>query len=60
MARILSVNISTAHDFSKRPVERIEVVEGIGVRGDAHSGVAVQHLSRIEKDPTSPICARCT
>ena len=40
-----------AHAFSKVPCEQFKLIEGIGVEGDAHAGVTVQHLSRIRKNP---------
>ena len=45
---------SVAHVFSKLPCDRLNLIEGIGVEGDAHAGVTVQHLSRIKKDPEQP------
>ncbi len=30
------------------------LVEGLGVEGDAHNGVTVQHLWDIQRDPTKP------
>lgn len=39
------------HHFSKVPCEVIELVEGLGVRGDAHAGTLVQHRSRVRRDP---------
>jgi MOSC domain-containing protein YiiM len=42
------------HRFSKQPCERITLIQGIGVQGDAHAGVTVQHLSRVARDPTQP------
>lgn len=42
------------HRFSKRPVEEIVLVPGLGVQGDAHLGVTVQHRSRVAADPTQP------
>lgn len=45
---------SVAHHFSKAPCDRLRLLEGLGVEGDAHAGVTVQHLSRIKKDPTQP------
>ncbi|MEL7721646.1 MOSC domain-containing protein [Citromicrobium bathyomarinum] len=50
--RVLSVSQSGGHRFSKQPVERIELERGRGVRGDAHAGERVQHLSRVRADPT--------
>ncbi|WP_445190793.1 MOSC domain-containing protein [Sphingomonas sp. Tas61C01] len=42
------------HRFSKRLVQEIEVVAGLGVKGDAHEGVTVRHRSRTAVDPTQP------
>lgn len=51
---VVSVSQDSTHRFSKLPTERIRVLEGIGVDGDAHAGRTVQHLSRIKRDPTTP------
>ena len=53
-ARILGVSRSAEHGFSKQPCERVDLVEGLGVAGDAHAGATVQHLSRMKKDPDQP------
>ncbi|WP_130014563.1 MOSC domain-containing protein [Serinicoccus sediminis] len=53
-SRVLSVQLSPVHEFSKDPATEIELVEGYGVRGDAHAGVTVQHRHRLKKDPTAP------
>ena len=42
------------HRFSKSPTDRIEIIAGLGVRGDAHAGEKVQHLSRVRADPDQP------
>jgi MOSC domain-containing protein YiiM len=42
------------HRFSKLPVPQITLVAGVGVEGDAHAGVTVQHRSRIARDPSQP------
>lgn len=52
--QIIAVHSSPAHEFSKDSADQIELVEGQGVRGDAHFGVTVQHRSRVAKDPTQP------
>jgi MOSC domain-containing protein YiiM len=52
--RVVSVSVSARHGFSKTPTEWIRLVEGLGVEGDAHAGVTVQHLSRVCRDPTQP------
>lgn len=53
-ATVTSVHLSAAHTFSKDPAPSIELVEGLGVRGDTHAGVTVQHRSRVAVDPTQP------
>jgi hypothetical protein len=53
-ARVLSVNASRIHSFSKEPVPLVALVAGHGVRGDAHFGVTVKHRSRVARDPFQP------
>ena len=40
--------------MSKPPVDAIVLLAGLGVDGDTHQGVTVQHRSRVERDPTQP------
>jgi MOSC domain-containing protein YiiM len=40
--------------MSKPPVDTIVLLAGLGVDGDTHLGVTVQHRSRVERDPTQP------
>jgi hypothetical protein len=42
------------HGFSKATTERIDLVDGLGVAGDAHAGRRVRHRSRVARDPTQP------
>ena len=51
---VVAVCKSDAHNFSKSVVPAIRLLEGIGVEGDAHSGGAVQHLSRVKQNPDQP------
>jgi MOSC domain-containing protein YiiM len=53
-AEVVAVNRDAMHRFSKTPAAEIVLVEGIGVAGDAHAGVTVQHLSRMRRDPSAP------
>lgn len=53
-ARVASVARSPRHGFTKVACERIRLVTGLGVEGDAHFGETVQHRSRIAQDPTQP------
>lgn len=49
-----SVQVSATHAFSKTTVPEVALVEGVGVDGDAHAGVTVQHRSRVAQDPSQP------
>lgn len=53
-AMIVALARDRAHRFSKRSRQSIRLIAGLGVEGDTHAGVTVQHLSRIAKDPTVP------
>lgn len=46
---VVSVSLSHSHDFSKKPQQSINLLEGLGVEHDAHHGVYVQHLSRMKE-----------
>jgi len=50
-ATVVSVNASPSHGPLKPAQERIRLIEGIGVDGDAHRGATVQHLSRKRRQP---------
>ncbi|WP_088317027.1 MOSC domain-containing protein [Kineosporia sp. R_H_3] len=52
--RVAAVHRDAAHRFSKVTVDAVRLLEGLGVDGDAHAGVTVQHLSRVRADPTQP------
>jgi MOSC domain-containing protein YiiM len=51
---VVSVSCDDRHAFSKPQCDRIRLIAGLGVEGDSHAGVTVQHLSRIKRDPTTP------
>jgi MOSC domain-containing protein YiiM len=53
-AVVTAVSRDGRHRFSKPPVEAIELLVGLGLAGDAHAGVTVQHLSRVRRDPSQP------
>jgi MOSC domain-containing protein YiiM len=40
--------------MSKPTCERIRLLAGLGVEGDAHNGETVKHRSRVARDPTQP------
>jgi MOSC domain-containing protein YiiM len=54
MAHVAALHRSADHTFSKETAESIELVAGLGVRGDAHMGARVKHRSRVKLDPTQP------
>jgi MOSC domain-containing protein YiiM len=51
---VIAVSRSSGHEFTKPNEASIRLLEGLGVEGDAHLGVTVQHRSRVAKDPTVP------
>jgi MOSC domain-containing protein YiiM len=51
---VVAVSVSGEHAFSKDNEPVVRLLAGLGVEGDAHSGVTVQHLSRVRRDPTQP------
>lgn len=53
-ARVVAVHRSDAHTFTKASRDEIRLLEGLGVEGDAHCGVTVQHQSRVHQDPSQP------
>lgn len=52
--RVVAVCRDGEHRFSKTAVDEIVLLPGLGVQGDAHLGVTVQHRSRVAADPTQP------
>jgi MOSC domain-containing protein YiiM len=53
-AVVAAVSSSAAHSFSKPGQSAIRLLAGLGVAGDAHLGVTVQHRSRVARDPSQP------
>ena len=51
---VVAVARDGEHRFSKILVTAITIVTGLGVEGDAHQGITVQHRSRIAANPTQP------
>ena len=52
--RVSAVHKDPAHRFSKLSANRVRLVRGLGIEGDAHAGVTVQHRSRVRQDPSQP------
>jgi MOSC domain-containing protein YiiM len=51
---VVAVSRDGEHRFSKPAVSEITLLTGLGVDGDAHAGVTVQHRSRVAVDPSQP------
>ena len=51
---VSAVARAPGHTFGKAVVDRIRLVAGLGVEGDAHQGRTVQHRSRVARDPAQP------
>lgn len=51
---VIAVSRDEIHAFSKPAQPSIMLIEGIGIEGDAHAGITVQHRSRIARDPSQP------
>ncbi len=51
---MVAVSRDGEHRFSKAVAAEITLRVGLGVEGDAHAGVTVQHRSRVAADPTQP------
>jgi MOSC domain-containing protein YiiM len=48
------VSRSATHTLIKPNQERIRLLAGLGVEGDAHLGETVKHRSRVARDPSQP------
>jgi len=53
-AIVTAVSTSAAHTFSKPNRASVTLLAGLGVEGDTHLGVTVQHRSRVARDPGQP------
>ncbi len=51
---VVAVSKSDTHTFSKENCSSIKLLKGLGVEGDAHSGITVKHRSRVAKNPDQP------
>ncbi|MGR9221428.1 MOSC domain-containing protein [Rhizobium leguminosarum] len=52
--QVIAVATDDKHRFSKRLMNEIHIIAGLGVEGDAHLGVTVKHRSRVRADPSQP------
>ena len=51
---VTAVGRSAAHTLSKPHQDRVRLLAGLGVEGDAHLGETVKHRSRVARDPSQP------
>lgn len=54
LATVEAVARDATHRMTKPVVDAIVLLTGLGVEGDAHLGVTVQHRSRVRRDPDQP------
>ena len=52
--RVIAVSRSATHTMTKPGCDRIRLLAGLGVEGDAHMGETVKHRSRVAGDPAQP------
>lgn len=50
---VIAVAASQKHTMSKPVRDRVRLIEGHGIEGDAHMGTTVKHRSRVRVDPTA-------
>src|SRR5258706_1367722 len=53
-AIVTALACSATHTVSKPARDSLRLLTGLGIEGDAHQGVRVQHRSRVAKDPSQP------
>lgn len=53
-AVVVAVSARRQHSPSKTRRDRIVLIAGHGVEGDAHAGSTVQHRSRVRRNPRAP------
>ena len=51
---VIAVSRSATHTLVKPNQDRIRLLRGLGVEGDAHLGETAQHRSRVARDPSQP------
>ena len=51
---VTAVSRSPTHSLTKPKTDKIRLLTGLGVEGDAHQGETVKHRSRVARDPTVP------
>jgi hypothetical protein len=51
---VLAVSRSPSHTLSKENQDRIRLLAGLGVEGDAHMGEKVRHRYQVRRNPDRP------
>ncbi len=51
---VIAVSLSETHSFSKTNQPAIQLIEDLGVDGDAHSGKMIKHRYLVNKDAAKP------
>jgi hypothetical protein len=51
---IHTLSLSATHSFTKTSTKSLILLQGLGIKGDAHMGATVQHLSRLKLQPNRP------
>jgi hypothetical protein len=46
--KVTAISVSPTHTLHKSNQTHIELLQGLGVKGDAHMGVMVKHRSRVK------------
>lgn len=52
--RVVAVSRSATHSMTKPTQPEIRLLAGLGVDGDTHAGVSVQHRARVARNPDQP------
>ena len=52
--KVIGLARDDLHRISKLPAENLRLIAGLGVEGDAHAGLTMQHRSRWVKQRTAP------
>jgi MOSC domain-containing protein YiiM len=51
---VIALHVSSLHLFSKQEKSSLNLLQGLGIEGDAHMGATVKHRSRVATDPSQP------
>ena len=54
MGSVVHLSADGEHRFSKIACDTLKLITGIGIVGDAHAGVTVQHRSHVRRNPEAP------